>query len=400
MTPTCQILQGDVRQVLATLPENSVQCCVTSPPYWNLRDYGVAGQIGLERTPEEYVAELVKVFREVRRVLREDGVLWLNLGDSYAASGRGGGGGSFQDNDVGTKVTDNNNRRAPVNGYKCKDLVGIPWMVAFALRSDGWYLRSWAPWIKRNVMPESVEDRPGTAVETFFLLTKSEHCYYDHIAVKKAGAIPSGTRAAKGSSGRGQIKDVNGRPPEYWEYTGERNRRNSDWFFESWQGLLSDEEGNPLAFVVNTRPYAEAHFATFPPDLVKPCILAGTSAKGCCPKCGEPRERIVETSPMEIKRSGRGAAIFGDNHSTAASGTMIKPSESRTIDWKPACRCYCVEDTPDPIPCTVLDPFGGSGTTGQVAIELGRNAILVELNPEYVKLATQRTHVTPGLPLA
>lgn len=217
-----KILQGDCREQLATLPDESVHCCVTSPPYWNLRDYGKSAQIGLEKTPEEYVAEMVSVFREVRRVLRKDGTLWLNLGDSYAH----------------------------------KDLVGIPWRVAFALQADGWYLRQDIIWSKPNAMPESVKDRCTKSHEYIFLLSKSERYFFDHVAImekalsegKKCGSKNAPTR--NDSLRVGMVRG-NGTT---------RNRRTV------WQ--------------VATRPYKGAHFAAFPSALIEPCILAGCPVDG------------------------------------------------------------------------------------------------------------------------
>lgn len=328
---TWRLLNGDVRAMLATLPDASVQTCVTSPPYFGLRDYGAEGQIGLEASPVDYVATLVEVFRDVRRVLADDGTLWLNLGDSYAGSWgaqwRPQGNGQM----LGRSVTSARQigahprfegltgTRGREIGLKPKDLMMIPARVALALQADGWYLRCAAPWLKRNGMPESSKDRPTTVVETVFLLAKAESYYYDASAVMKVGAVPAGTRAAKGSNVRSELKDVNGRPPEYWEYTGTRMRRASDWFFESFEGLVGDESGDPLAFVVNTKPFPGAHFAVFPEALVEPCILAGS------------RE--------------------GD---------------------------------------TVLDPFTGSGTTGAVAIRHQRHFVGCELNPQYIELARAR----------
>ena len=186
-----ELKQGDAKTVLATMQSNSAQCCITSPPYWGLRDYGVEGQLGLEKTPDEYVAHLVEVFREVRRVLRDDGTLWLNLGDSYAGSGKCSGR-TWEDGKIpnmSAKQHTNTGslavgRTPQLNGIKPKDLVGIPWMVAFALRADGWYLRSDIIWSKPNPMPESVTDRPTKAHEYVFLLSKSKEYYYDHMAIK------------------------------------------------------------------------------------------------------------------------------------------------------------------------------------------------------------------------
>jgi DNA modification methylase len=273
----------------------------------------VKGQLGLEKTPQEYVEKLVKGFREVKRVLRDDGTLWLNLGDCYATgagSGRSIGGDCFGKSnkviDEGSFPVCQPNRMA-LPGLKSKDLVGVPWRVAFALQADGWYLRSDIIWHKPNPMPESVTDRPTKAHEYIFLLSKSAKYYYDAEAISETSSYVH-RRSVSPSSRNGTGRNDCDREVGDFGKEGTRNKR-SVW-------------------TVNTNCYSEAHFATFPPDLIKPCILAG------CPLGG-----------------------------------------------------------------TVLDPFGGSGTTGQVALELGRSAILIELNPEYVKLIGHRTNVTPGLPL-
>lgn len=246
-----QIFLGDtIEQMRANIPAGSVQCCVTSPPYWGLRDYGVDGQIGLEKTPAEFIAKMVEVFAEVWRVLRDDGVAWLNLGDSYAANR------SYQVPD--SKHVDVGNSKGSVvpDGLKPKDLIGIPWRVAFALQDAGWYLRQCVIWHKPNPMPESAKDRCTNAHEYIFLLTKQERYFWDYEAMQEDGVVKAGTRAAKGSNVRSELKDVNGRPPEYWEYNGKRNKR-SVW-------------------TVNTRPFKGAHFATFPPELIEPMILASS----------------------------------------------------------------------------------------------------------------------------
>jgi DNA modification methylase len=309
------ILHGDCREVLATLPAESVQTCVTSPPYWGLRDYGVPGQLGLERTPAEYVANMVAVFREVRRVLRDDGTLWLNLGDSYAAGGTGGAPSAkstlSRHGIVGRSpyldaMGQNKSRTAPL-GLKPKDLVGIPWRVAFALQADGWYLRSDIIWHKPNPMPESVTDRPTKAHEYLFLLTKSPSYYYDADAImEEATGVTGGGVGIKGA-----ITQYGGNTTRTLGHSFTTRNRRTVW-------------------TVATRPYKGAHFATFPPKLIEPCILAG------CPVGG-----------------------------------------------------------------TVLDPFGGSGTTGEVAERHGRNAILIELNASYLPLQRERlANVQPTLGVA
>lgn len=363
---TVEFLTGDVRMMLDLLPDASVQCCVTSPPYYGLRDYGVAGQIGLEPTPDEYVAEMVAVFREVRRVLRDDGTLWLNIGDSYAAGGMGPGSGKQLTN-VGANIPA---KKAPP-GYKAKDLLGTPWLLAFALRADGWYLRSDIIWHKPNPMPESTKDRPTSAHEHVFLLAKRPSYFYDAEAIKEEAVTPAGTRGAKGSAARAAVAGVNSRPPEYAVYDGTRNIRN--------------------VWTIQTRPFRGAHFATMPPELAERCVRAGTSERGCCPACGAGWVRIVET---EYKHHER---WFGDkqaarNSRGVAGNSYNEPIAKRTVGWQPTCACPAHE----PVPATVLDPFGGAGTTGLVAQQLGRKAILVELNPEYVTLARARLGLAPA----
>jgi DNA modification methylase len=309
-----EILQGDCRETLKTLPDASVNCCVTSPPYFGLRDYGHGGQIGLEESPDAFVQQMVGVFREVKRVLRDDGTLWLNLGDSYSPGARTTQVAptlrhSAKDAASGKQAYLNNFAVRPKGDAwsKPKDLLGIPWRVAFALQADEWYLRQDIIWHKPNPMPESVTDRCTKAHEYIFLLSKSARYFYDAEAIcEPSEGVSGGPFSQKTHEGRRSAMAGGaeiGRP----EDKGTRNRR-SVWS-------------------VVTKPYKAAHFATFPPDLIRPCILAG------CPTGG-----------------------------------------------------------------TVLDPFGGSGTTGQVAMEEGRNAILCELNADYVGLIRKRIGgVTPSL---
>lgn len=298
------ILVGDAREILAKLPSGVVHCCVTSPPYFGLRDYGVSGQIGLEQTPAEYVAELVAVFREVRRVLRDDGTLWLNLGDSYAGSW-GAQPHRVTDSDDkswhGSQIKNHPKRASHTgtirqSGLKPKDLIGIPWMVAFALRDDGWYLRSDIIWAKPAPMPESVRDRPTSAHEHVFMLAKSKRYYFDSEAVAERAVSDRDS-----GNGYGRPEQLSRGQSNGWTRSGNptRNIRN--------------------VWTVGPKPFPEAHFATFPPKLIEPCIKAG------CPAGG-----------------------------------------------------------------TVLDPFGGAGTTALVSHQLGRQSISIELNPAYVELARER----------
>lgn len=292
---------GPCLDSLRAMADQSVHCCVTSPPYFGLRDYGVDGQIGLEPTPAEFVQALVEVFREVRRVLRDDGTLWLNLGDSYARGFGGGSPGAKSATNVGAYV----NRKAGKipDGLSQKDIIGVPWRVAFALQADGWILRQDIIWHKPNPMPESVRDRCTKAHEYVFLLSKSPRYYFDSEAIKEPVAASTVERLAQPTlaeqTGSARVPGkTNGNMKAVGN--GETRNRRSVWS-------------------VTTKPYKGAHFATFPPDLIEPCILAG------CPEGG-----------------------------------------------------------------TVLDPFGGSGTTAGVALAHGRNAVLCELNPEYAALAPER----------
>ena len=260
-----RVLVGDVRESLAGVDAGSIQTCVTSPPYWGLRDYGNQGQIGLEASPDEFVEALCLVFDEVWRVLADDGTLWLNLGDSYKPSGNSSTKKGFNERYFGKEYKSDkqgadeahvDKSQFHADGIKAKDLVGIPWRVAFALQARGWYLRSEIIWHKPNPMPESVTDRPTKSHEHIFLLSKQAKYYYDHEAIKEDGVIPAGTKAAKGSEERFNEAGVNSRPPEYKIYDGMRNKRD--------------------VWTVATQPYSGAHFAVYPTALIEPCILAGS----------------------------------------------------------------------------------------------------------------------------
>ncbi len=315
------IYEGDCLDVLPQLPEKSINCCVTSPPYWGLRDYGVEGQLGLEETPDEYVSKMVDVFREVRRVLHDDGTLWLNLGDCFNAYNGGAGPGST----ISNTQTDQRPHLPSGYGLRCKslkpkDLIGIPWRVAFALQADGWYLRSDIIWHKPNPMPESIKDRPTRSHEYIFLLSKSRQYYYDHKAIQEParhdakGKVPSGWDTGPGShhKKRGRYTSGNKERSENQQPGG----RSSFSATVPWEGLTRNKRS---VWTIPSQPFSGAHFATFPPNLIKPCILAG------CPAAG-----------------------------------------------------------------TVLDPFGGAGTTAVAALQYDRLATLCELNPEYITIAKER----------
>jgi DNA modification methylase len=318
---------GDVLSVLAALPEESVHCVVTSPPYYGLRDYGVPGQIGLEESPAEYIEKMVEVFRGVRRVMRKDATLWLNVGDSYAGSGKGPSNSLNKNNPHSHEAALTMRGMNPLEGtptewlsvpegMKPKDLMGIPWMLAFALRADGWYLRSDIIWAKPNPMPESVTDRPTKAHEYLFLLSKSPRYFYDAEAIREI----TGHEAT--------AEEYEEARKETWPSGG--IERHAGAYKNAHAPALTHPAGRNrrTVWTIATEPYPEAHFATFPRKLVQPCILAG------CPIGG-----------------------------------------------------------------TVLDPFGGSGTTAEVALEYGRRAILIELKPEYVELQRKRLAPVAGRPM-
>lgn len=368
-----RFIHGDALEALRQLPAGSVHCVVTSPPYWGLRDYGVPGQLGLERTPEAYVSTLVAVFAEVRRVLREDGTLWLNLGDSYATGGKGGGGSYMAErrDAAWQHRSEVNGWRSAPPGLKHKDLVGIPWMMAFALRADGWYLRSEVVWHKPNPMPESVTDRPTRSHETIFLLTKRPHYFYDADAIREPYAPSS-------------------RPDEVYtgaatkEYEGTGAQNPSDTKRRVLESMRRVGGSNKRSvWTMATGSFGGAHFAVFPPALVEPMILAGTSAAGCCPQCGAPYERqTVQTGHV----NQREPAHVPDNRPTKQDSTGWAPTRVPTDNWLPACSC----NAGDPVPCTVLDPFGGSGTVSMVARQLRRNSVYIDLNRSYVDMAVRR----------
>ena len=382
---TWKILQGDAIEQLNLLPAESVHTCVTSPPYWGLRNYGVEGQLGLEKTPEEYIAKMVQVFAGVKRVLRDDGTLFLNIGDSYwGGKGQSSQAWSTANTDRGViqgpqhQICGKGETR-PSDGkhptIKPKDLVGIPWMLAFALRADGWYLRSDIIWSKPNPMPESVTDRPTKSHEYLFLLAKSADYFFDQEAVKEPATHAGKVVKTKGNDGM----DAG--------YDGNRTR---DGFR---RGVTVGSHRNLRSvWTIATQPYKGSHFATFPEKLVEPCIKAGTSEKGVCGSCGAPWERMVKASRTFQSGSGRsGRDPTGKNGGGLQGGGETRDVRrgpvvsNETLGWKPTCSCNS-----EVVPATVLDPFCGSGTTGAVSLRHGRNFIGIELNADYIKLAEKR----------
>lgn len=473
------IYHGDCLTVLKQLPEASVHCVVTSPPYWSLRDYGVPptvwggdptcehewesagsregysakkkwqhsteracdpcdriirmdgtsseqgkfcrscsawlGCLGLEPTPELYVEHLVQVFDAVRRVLRSDGTLWLNLGDCYAAGGRSGDTGEksglqgskhHQEESklAGHRVAQRQSfrrdraavgdvRHKQADGLKPKDLVGVPWMTAFALRARGWYLRSDIIWAKTNPMPESIKDRPTKSHEYLFLLSKTENYFYDADAIREPHKSHSIARQQRARTGGKNLQ----------AYCGDPRNREQRIRFDTSQFLTPGGRNRRSVWSIPTAPFPGAHFATFPPRLVEPCILAGTSEHGSCSVCGAPFRRIVKLGdPIVDQQQASGADRRGEYHGSAtkayAGAGAQDPSavkarildgmrERITVGWKPTCRHTLREIEP----CLVLDPFAGAGTTGMVAARLGRSFIGIELNPDYIAIAEKRS---------
>ena len=403
---------GDCREVLKTLPDKHFQTCITSPPYYGLRDYGTASwvggsencshigdtlgnnrnfideggrgsnkaslstgdcikcgakrvdsQIGLEETPEQFVESLVNVFREVKRVLKDDGTLWLNLGDSYSSGGRTTTTNQSVRGDKDYGVT----RPPPVEGIKPKDLFGIPWRVAFALQADGWYLRQDIIWHKPNPMPESVQDRCTKSHEYIFLLSKSPHYYFDNVAIKEETITFDNSNRDRDTT---KLNNTPGRTKMAGLKTNQYETRNKR-----------------SVWTVNTKPYKEAHFAVFPTDLIEPCVLAGSSAK-ICSGCGKSYRREMVTTDVP-DRTVR-------DHMVGVIPKRDKPSRMNSKDMLPLTKedngfvkqCKC--DTDHTEQDRIIDPFGGSGTTALVADRHNRDATVIELNEEYIEIAKNR----------
>jgi len=354
---------GNCLETLQKMDDQSVNTCITSPPYWGLRDYnGEEEQLGLEETPEQFTDNLVKVFREVKRVLKDDGTVWLNLGDSYSSGGRTTTTNQTLRGDKDYGVT----RPKPSKGIKPKDLIGIPWRVALALQADGWYLRQDIIWHKPNPMPESVRDRCTKAHEYIFLLSKNVKYYFDYEAIKE-DAVGNSPNNKKPHKHQGQPFSRTKENLVNIQAVEKRNKR-SVW-------------------TVTTKPFKGAHFATFPMDLIEPCVLAGCPEK-ICAECNKPYIRkLIKSGEMQRRWSKNNA----DGSPYNKQGSMQNIYED--LGMQKQCDCNTKETKAG----TVLDPFGGSGTTAIVANKHNRNAVLCELNEEYVGIAKERINNDLGM---
>ena len=470
---------GDCRDTMKRMIAASVRVNMicTSPPYWRQRDYGVAGQLGLEKTPEEYVANIVEVFRIARDLLSSDGTLWLNIGEKWASGGHGGGG-SYMDSraDAWSHAKDAKGWRNPPVGYKDKDLIGVPWMLAFALRADGWYLRQCNIWAKPNCMPESVSDRSTAAHEYVFQLSKSNDYFYDAEAARTPATPSTDTRLAQDIEQQAGSARANGggtRPmkaggrltgsPHGRHALGDNipeNERRTDkqrghtrrhaGFNDRWDAMERQQQqqyGANLRSVwwISPAQYQDTHFAVMPERLAEICVVAGTSSHGHCPDCGFGWERIVARGAPDMDaRLNSGGDAQGEYHGTshkyrddsrAQNASTVKARvldgmrERVMVGWYSTCKCYGVLPLPAyprrpknataeqlsdwesacaiitakrqvlcdgvkdrvTVPAVVLDPFMGSGTTGQVAQDLGRRWLGCELNPAYAPLQKRRT---------
>lgn len=395
-----QIIHGDALTAAQSLPDQSVHCIVTSPPYFALRAYhgeqaqawpavdyspmtgvppihvpAITCPLGLEPDPAAYVGHIVLIFRELWRILRDDGIAWLNLGDTYAGSGGAGGdymAGGLRDGQPKYRseyrpTAGSGPAAAP--GLKHKDLIGIPSRAVLALQADGWTWRQLVIWHKPNGMPESAQDRPHRNHEAIYMLTKSRRYYYDPAAVKLTGTGRDGTKIYRPEADGRIIKRENPHSGLVNGTNGAHGRhRRSVW-------------------TIATVPYKAAHFATWPPNLIRPMILASTSARGVCPACGGPWQRQAERVRDSLTVEERHGRQGHNGKPPQQSGNYWPGPVSRpTDDWAPTCECKAGE----PEPATVYDPFMGSGTTAATAIELGRHYLGSEISAEYIALAQER----------
>jgi DNA modification methylase len=380
-----RVYQVDAMTLLKAMPDESVNCIVTSPPYFGLRDYGVSGQIGLERTPAEYVARLVALFHEARRVLRDNGTFWLNLGDSYVSKpvGSFNGGSELLKGRNLTGHAQSGGMDKTTFGIAEKNLIGIPWRVAFGLQDDGWILRSDIIWAKPNPMPESVTDRPTKAHEYVFLFAKSARYFYDADAIREPAVY--GENRATYIGGTERLRKAN---------------VVSGGFIPSDKGRerpITENRNKRSVWTVATEPTPFAHFATYPQKLIEPCILAGCPNRVCA-VCGAPWVRVVEiegeTARQKIAKRGESEYYKANgNGLNYAGGHGNNTRQRETLGFEPTCDCHA-----DTRPGLVFDPFMGSGTTARVAFRWGRQFMGSEINPEYVAIHdTLIRQVTPDM---
>ena len=425
---TTHIIQGDARQT--GLPDAFFHCVATSPPYFGLREYGDDDrEIGDEPTPDEYIDEMRKVGRDVWRVLRDDGTWWLNLGDSFASTTKGSGGTNPENSTLGRRANGEESltRDGKIRGIArqvheshklhCgvppKSLLMIPQRVALTLQAEGWIIRAQIPWVKATCMPESIRDRPTVAHEYVFLLAKSQRYFWDADAVRmphvrlwgsnNGGTVAQNDDVSIAAARAGTLHQGRAHKGEYpLPNPNGRNLRTSDFFHTGIDeyaahlahvrengGLMLSPDGDPLAFLVNPVPNKLAHFAMWPPRLVAPMIKASTSEKGCCPKCGAQWVRTKETVKSwrddAETNPQRYADGCGNPRIRATNGGMSR-STYRDIGFASSCEC----NAGDPVPCRVLDPFAGSGTTMQVCEALGRDSWGVELMAKNIPIIGER----------
>lgn len=418
------LVNGNALQI--PLADKSVQCVVTSPPYFALRDYGIEGQLGLEQTPGEYIENMVLVFREVWRVLRDDGTLWINIGDSYAGGNGNGGVGPASSK----QVTNKGSYFGPIARSKClgrgpgdrwgggdrkvqglpaKNLLGIPWRLAFALQDDGWILRSDIVWSKPNPMPESVTDRPTKSHEYIFLLTKSQQYFYDAEAITEPVSENTHMRVSQNIADQVERFRANGGGKTNGpmkavlrgctrKLAAEGSGIKSNCSMNLALALPVDTRNKRTVWTIPTQGYSGVHFATFPFALAEPCIKAGTSQVGCCPTCGAPWERVVEVEGGTIGKSwvdhsddkGKGMAQRHEGGKPIIQAMRDsyknKPYQKTDLGFQSTCS----HDKPA-VPCVVIDPFVGSGTTLMVARKLGRDGVGLDLSWKYlVECARER----------
>jgi len=358
------LINKDVLLALKDIPNNTVHTVVTSPPYWQLRDYFVSDQLGQEETPEEFIDNLVEICNEIKRVLRKDGTFWLNIGDGYN-NNSGFSRAKKKWKREGRKGGSADKKSFKHAVIKIKDLVGIPWRLAFALQEAGWYLRCDVVWSKTNPMPDGAKDRPTRGHEYIFLLTKSQKYFYDYYAVlEDSDEHPDGEQGFGANYQEGTFRMDQER---IFTHYGKRNKRSV------WETSVSSFKGN--------------HFATFPLKLISPCVRAGTSEYGCCVKCGTPWDRKFAKEKVKIDQKKNNKNIeTGDFIFNCMPVKEVYSLHLVEKGWAKQCKC----DTNEVKPCIVLDPFSGMATTGLAAFKCNHNYIGIELNKKYLQMSRER----------